>query len=65
MYEEALTTGFQDQPWFPLNYRTNVTTLNQLANPAVNQQAINDYLRNQTGPLDAPAGNIVGQPSPT
>ncbi|SLM40204.1 Glucose-methanol-choline oxidoreductase, N-terminal [Lasallia pustulata] len=49
-----------DQPWFPLTYRTNVTTLQQLSNPAYLAQATEEYLTNQTGPLDSPAGNIVG-----
>lgn len=57
---QGVGQNLQDQPWFPLTYRTNVTTLMQLANPAVYQQAVTDYLTNQTGPLDAPAGNVFG-----
>ncbi|KAL8789583.1 MAG: hypothetical protein Q9195_006760 [Heterodermia aff. obscurata] len=57
---QGVGQNLQDQPYFPLTYRTNVTTLQQLADPAIYQQAVTDYLTNQTGPLDAPAGPIVG-----
>ena len=52
----------QDQPFYGVTYKVNVTTNSQLlVNPPFLYQAREDYLTAQTGPLDSPGGNWVGK----
>ncbi|KAL8945210.1 MAG: hypothetical protein Q9211_000260 [Gyalolechia sp. 1 TL-2023] len=53
--------GMQDQPYYTLAFRVNVSTNSQLlADPTFAAQATEDFLASQTGPLSSPGGNWVG-----
>ena len=52
---------FQDQPYFGITYRVNMTTMSQLADPTYLATATKDYLEDQTGPLTNVGGNIIGR----
>ncbi|KAL8640853.1 MAG: hypothetical protein Q9228_002273 [Teloschistes exilis] len=58
---EGVGQGMQDQPYYSLAYKVNVSTNSQLlVNPAFVAQATEDFLTSQTGPLSSPGGNWVG-----
>ncbi|KAL8833982.1 MAG: hypothetical protein Q9170_003984 [Blastenia crenularia] len=58
---EGVGQGMQDQPYYTLAYKVNVSTNSQLLiNPAFVAQATEDFLTSQTGPLSSPGGNWVG-----
>ncbi|KAL9010428.1 MAG: hypothetical protein Q9173_004637, partial [Seirophora scorigena] len=58
---EGVGQGMQDQPYYTLAYKVNVTTNSQLlVDPAFAAQATEDFLASQTGPLSSPGGNWVG-----
>ncbi|KAL8800725.1 MAG: hypothetical protein Q9182_004968 [Xanthomendoza sp. 2 TL-2023] len=51
----------KDQPYYTLAYKVNVSTNAQLlVNPAFADQAAEDFLTSQKGPLSSPGGNWVG-----
>lgn len=51
----------QDQVYFAITYKLNVTTSSQLfSNPAFATKAVQSYLENQTGPLTSINGDLAG-----
>lgn len=51
----------QDQPFYNVAFRVNVTTQSQLtSNSSFAALAMEEYLTNQTGPLADPGGTLVG-----
>lgn len=51
----------QDQVYFAITYKVNVTTSSQLlSNPASAAEAVQSYLENQTGPLASINGDLAG-----
>ncbi|KAL8671560.1 MAG: hypothetical protein Q9168_003945 [Polycauliona sp. 1 TL-2023] len=58
---EGVGQGMQDQPYYLLAYKVNVSTNSQLlVNPAFAAQAANDFSTSQKGPLSSGGGNWVG-----
>ncbi|KAL8649802.1 MAG: hypothetical protein Q9210_004180 [Variospora velana] len=58
---EGVGQGMQDQPYYSLAYKVNVSTNSRLlVDPAFAAQATEDFLACQTGPLSSPGGNWVG-----
>lgn len=52
--------NLQDQNYFGITFRTNITTYSQLANPDYYASALEEYLTNQTGPLTTSSANWNG-----
>ena len=60
----VLLTRFalQDQPYYGITYRANVTTNSQLfVNPSFLHEATESYVTEQSGPLANSAGNWIGR----
>ena len=52
----------QDQPFFGVSYKVNVTTNEQVfTSPSFLGQATGSFLSNQTGPLTNLGANLVGE----
>lgn len=59
---DRLTLPLQDQPFFGVTYKVNVTTQSQLtADPAAGVQATEEFLISQSGRLSSPASNWIGK----
>ena len=53
-------TFLQDQPYFAISYRVNVTTASAFADANYANQQTQNYLTSQTGPLTSVGGDIIG-----
>ena len=60
--KESLTSPLQDQTFYGVTYRVNVTTQSSITtDPAARAAATQQYLTNQTGRLSSGASNLVGE----